>query len=76
MECYEICEPCVWGKPISPLVEYLYHFLEMQDGKCPIERHELLDEHWRYLGYMENVRAKYWQDRAAQEAAERKAQEA
>lgn len=72
-----VCTRCPWDKTISPLVPYLNQKLEEQDGGCPIGRHELLDEHWRYLGYMKPVRQKYWADqaklRAEQAEAKKKA---
>ena len=80
MECAAICSDCIWDKPISPLVPYLNEKLEEQDGGCQHERHELLNKHWRLLGYMKNVREAYAIDqakiRAARERAEKKSQEA
>jgi len=64
MERADICAPCVWGKPVSPLVPYLNEKLEEQDGGCKHERHELLNEHWKLLGYMRGVREKYHMDQA------------
>lgn len=80
MECEAICSDCVCGKPVPDIVPNLNTYLEMQDGGCRIERHELLNEHWKLLGYMRSVREKYRFDRATlaaeQAAAEKKAREA
>lgn len=76
MECRDICSGCPWDKPAPPLVEHLNGYLEMQDGKCPIGRHELLDEHWQLLGYMKVVREEYRYDRAKELAAQKKTREA
>ena len=77
MELAEVCDECVWGKTIPDLVLHLYDFLLLQDGGCPIGRHELLDWQWRMLGYMRSVRDKYAVDRAKlkveRDAAEKRA---
>lgn len=56
------------------IVPYLNDYLEMQDGGCPIDRHELLNEHWKLLGYMSAVREKYGIDQARLRAEAEKAQ--
>lgn len=65
---------CPWNKPVALLVAHLNEYIEMQDGGCPIGRHELLDEHWRLLGYMKNVREAYGMEQAEKAAARKRAE--
>lgn len=54
------------------IVPWLNKYLELQDGSCPLGRHELLDEHWRLLGYMRTVRETYWNEQAKLKAEQAK----
>ena len=76
MECRDVCSPCPWDKPVSWLVVHLNGYLEMQDGGCQLERHDLLNDYWKLLGYMKVVREEYRYDRAKELADEKKAREA
>jgi hypothetical protein len=47
----EFCPICPWGQEIEePIVYKLMDYIGLQSAGCPIGRHELTNEEWRYLG--------------------------
>jgi len=57
--CDEICATCPWGREFEHplLMAKLVHFAALLDSGCPVERNELIDEEWHWLGVLRTQRA-------------------
>ena len=55
----EICPFCCWSVEIhEPIIYKLIEYLSLQDAGCPIQRHELVDREWQWLGTLKREREK------------------
>lgn len=67
-----LCPICPWGRELIEPMEMarLSYFMSLMDCGCPIERHELRNIEWRWLGIMRRERDRIFAEKAAEKAAE------
>lgn len=65
----EFCSICPWGRePECKITVWLIEYSQLQAAGCPIGRHELTNDQWRWLGIVKGEL-----ERLAAESAKEKA---
>lgn len=64
-----MCPGCARSRihPQEHLAVFLLQKLQMQDSGCQLDRHELLNYEWLWLGIVKDERARVWQEEATKE---------